>query len=194
MGYLDGILGPSPQDQDQEITRRMFPWLAPQPPAAAPPQTAPAPEPVPPLARQPAVSHGTPPGPVTLGPGTPAPQPTSPPAQPVTLGASATPGNAPPNPAPKVPPQPTQPAQLGPAAKNLQDFTATPPPAVQPLHGAKKVLDTLGQIFTPYVEQDIRYAPHRQYAARLGQLESAAKGEESVNKAGLDARNTESEI
>lgn len=87
-----------------------------------------------------------------------------------------------PNAPPPVNPRIAPPAPMGPAAQRLQDFSATPPPEIKPLHGWKRVLDTIGQIAAPRVEEAIRNEPQRAYAGQLSQLEKGATAEEQAAK------------
>jgi hypothetical protein len=78
---------------------------------------------------------------------------------------------------------------LSPAEMRLKNLTDAGAPPVQPLHGAKRVFDTLGQIFVPDVEQRIRYAPQRAYQRNLSQAEADVTGEQfpqaEASKTGL---------
>src|SRR6266700_8313461 len=85
MAILDEVLGPVVQQDDQQnIARRLFPWLAPQPATGGPMPVPRIPEAIPPFAPRPDVSRGT--SPIT--PAAPAPAPATGP-QAVALGPTA---------------------------------------------------------------------------------------------------------
>lgn len=72
---------------------------------------------------------------------------------------------------------------MPPAQRRMSDLIAQGPPPVHPLHGFKKGLDILGQIFAPRVEQQLRYGPQIAYNSQRGQAEEDVKNENE----GLDA-------
>src|SRR6266700_6162320 len=101
MAILDEVLGPVVQQDDQQnIARRLFPWLAPQPATGGPMPVPRIPEAIPPFAPRPDVSRGT--SPIT--PAAPVPAPATGP-QAVALGPIAA------SPAPV--PMPTEAVNLG---------------------------------------------------------------------------------
>jgi hypothetical protein len=70
---------------------------------------------------------------------------------------------------------------IGPAGKALQDWeAANPPPTIEPLHGFKKVLDTVGKVIDPAAEAAIRGEPEKRWAGQLANLEGAAKAEQGI--------------
>lgn len=86
--------------------------------------------------------------------------------------------------------QTPQSAQMGPAGQRLQDFESKPAPEIKPLHGWKRVLDTIGQVVAPRIEDAVRNEPQRAYASQLGQLEKGAKAESDQQKNQADLGQT----
>ena len=107
------------------------------------------------------------------------------PPQPPT--PAATPGRTAPAPAAMTGPGMTIPPP-GPAVQRLNDFNASTPPP-EPLHGWKRVLDTVGQVVAPRIEEAIHRGP-QEYAGRLAQLEKAAQAEQGAAKEGLTEAQT----
>lgn len=67
----------------------------------------------------------------------------------------------------------------GPATQAAATWrAANPPPTIEPLHGWKNVLDTIGKVLDPQAEAAIRGGKEKAWETQLGNYDAAAKAEQ----------------
>lgn len=100
-----------------------------------------------------------------------------PPVAPPSASVAATPAGDPNAPFPAV-----TPPSISPAQGRMNDMLAKGPPEVHPLHGFKKGIDILGQIFAPNVENVLRYGPQNAYKRQMATAQQDVQNEnENLN-------------
>jgi hypothetical protein len=186
--YLDSLMPPHQENPD--IAQQLYPWMKRPgmpsmfPAASSAPPAAPA---APPDAH-PAVVSPSAPAAAPIGAGA------APGMAPVTLGPTA--ATAPSSP-PGAPNNPTlQPVTLGPAAQPRPTPAADALAASKPpeLHGAKKVLDIIGQTYMPRLEAAIPGSPGNYREETRPLLEKRATEEDKATTLAVTGAKDASEI